>query len=381
MRIFDLNSAFSIRSMSSIFSAITFILIFISFQNCGLLAAKCPTSSAGTTTGTSSGSTTATSSSTSNCPSENGQQTSASTTTSSSSGSGHSSGGGYASSSGGYSSSSSGGYSSGGGYTSSSSGGGYGSTSSGGGYTSSSSGGNNSSSSGSGISGGPLNVNMNSYIRYEGMIVSLDLNVSGGIPPLSYQWFKGDSSISNPSIITHKSTGSTSDPFTYEDIYKVIISDGEGTQHSYTFDTRLGCATGEYLAVNGYMLNVQGAFNPFNNPSGKFLIHRNSSLLYGSRPQGAVSTNETTLSQTLNHGSQKIIGCKNNLPGIHTPTVRPNTSCGGADNPCTEEVYSDDLYYRYQGSLRFTCRNNKLQFVSKDCNWVSTGYVDPDHGL
>jgi hypothetical protein len=220
---------------------------------------------------------------------------------------------------------------------------------------------------------------MNSSIEYEGQIVALNVNASGGTPPVRFQWFKGNTALTSaPSVTTMLNTGSTVDPFLYEDIYKVIVSDGAGAEHPYTFDTRTGCATGTYYAATALMNNAQGLFNPFNNPSGKFLMRANNPTLYNITPAGAVSNSETNLSQAAAYGAVKTITCKNLLPGIHNPEIRPDANCGGMGNLCTDPSnFVDNTYYRYQGEIRFTCRNNKFQFVSKQCTWVSTGVTPP----
>lgn len=380
-----IESSYS-RNFSAALSLAAFFVLFISFQNCGKNLTACTTTgttkSSSNSTASSSSNSGKNSSSSTNCPAViSSQQSSTQPTSNANSGShlsssGSSSGftlGASSTSSGnGFSSSSGGTYTSSGGYSSSGS---YGTSSSSGVVTSTSSGG------GGGYASEPLAVSMNSSIEYEGQIVALNLRVSGGTPPVTFQWFKGATALMPaPSSIPMFNTGSTTDPFSFEDIYKVIITDGTGAQYPYTFDTRSGCEAGTYYSAAVLMNNVQGLFNPFNNPSGKFLMRANNPSMYNITPPGAVSNAETNLTQPLPLGAIKTISCKNLLPGIHAPDVRPDAGCGGWENPCTDPAnFENNHYYTYQGDIRFTCRNNKFHFESKQCTWVSTGNVPPNN--
>lgn len=316
-------------------------VMVVSFQNCAPQA--CGSGSSDSSCSTQSASTTPTSNSNSQSPYQTGSGNLVIGGGSSSGSSGSANNGaitvGGGSSSGGSSSS---GSSSSGSSGSSSSGG---SSGSGGGFVI---GGGSSSGGTLSITKQPVGTSV-----YEKQDFNLEVIVTGGKAPYTYQWYKNGSPITN-GLGTFSFYSDNADTWLKEGYYSVVAKDSAGASVTSVqvnigvIEPNTGCAAGTYFTYTNGQYDQAYNFFPvyFDGPRGKYIIHRSYDYLNFLSQYPSQTGWKGWNFPALAHLGRAQLDCRQNVPRINTPI-----------NGC----------YNYTGTVTFECHNNKLKLISNTC--------------
>lgn len=240
-----------------------------------------------------------------------------------------------------------------------------------GGGSGGSGGGGGSGGSGGGFFDGALRIveQPNHGSLYIGEDMELRVGVGGGKPPYSYEWFKDNKTLDTnfikwQTLYIHYRAG-----YSANGVYHVVVKDSAGTSirsanvRITMRDRERGCQKGQYFTVSNSAEGSTEIISDYlNSPAGKFLLHQqydsHSVLSLAASFFGYV---QTALPENIEYDESVFFNCRSSIPRIHTP----------ARNPATGRTTDGDGY-RYAGQINFKCRNNKLLFINKTCNWVST---------
>jgi hypothetical protein len=263
------------------------------------------------------------------------------------------------------------------------SGGGSGTVVIGGGGTGGGSGGGGSGGGGSSGGGGtgstalyifkqPASVTVNEFATLQ-----LDVQASGGKPPYTYQWYKDNGLLAQNFYILSLDASS----WKVEGAYYVIVKDSAGASVQSSIarvgvaEPAVGCNAGTYFTLTSATYDWNDLIGGFiDGPRGKYLLPRG---FPGSEVFNSMPTSYSGVSN-YNFGAVAYLGkaalsCRTTVPRIHTPQQNPQ---GSGEYGTT---YDDTANYKYEGSINFECRNQKLKFISNTCNWR---YIPPppDYG-
>lgn len=240
-------------------------------------------------------------------------------------------------------------------------------------------GGGGSGGGGSGGSGGNGGGSFDSALRimeqpnpgttFIGEDFEIRVVVGGGQPPYNYEWFKDNRTLNTQLVKWGSTYLRQSAGYSTNGVYHVVITDAAGTSRRSNNvrvalqDRERGCQSGQYFTVS---TSAEGSVDIISNyldsPAGKFLLHQQHDS-YGVFSLGASFFGyvQTPLPQNIAYNDSVFFNCRSSIPRIHTPTR----------NPATNRT-TDGEGYRYTGQINFRCRNNKLLFINKTCDWVST---------
>ena len=229
-----------------------------------------------------------------------------------------------------------------------------------GGSTSSSSG-SNSGSSSSGGTGFRIVTQPSSQTVYEGQNFTIQLGVTGGSYPYSYQWYKDGAAITS-GLGKYSMYADVADRWTKEGTYYVVIRDSSGatlTSASARIgiaEQAIGCNAGSYFTYTSSTYDT--AYQYFNlyfdGPRGKYLLNQSydfANILYA---YSSYSGLRSWSIGALPYLGQVAISCTQSIPRIHTAT----------NNSCVSYV---------AGAVNFECHNGKLKFISDTCQLADNG--------
>lgn len=248
----------------------------------------------------------------------------------------------------------------------------------GGGGSSGSSGGSVNIGAGGGSSGGgssdaPLRITK----QPEGVSVQengdfqLDVTVNGGTAPYTFQWYHNSKAITG-GLGNYSFFSDNADSWSKEGTYYIIIKDGRGQSVQSNMvrvtivEPAVGCSPGKYFTYTNqtYDQGYDYFTKYFDGPRGKFLLHQSYDTYNMLFPYPSYSKlTHFNVPSNLKYLEKTWINCRSTIPRIHTPAV----------NPSYENYFdrfSDNEFYRYDGTVSFECRNNKLKFISNTCKWT-----------
>lgn len=199
----------------------------------------------------------------------------------------------------------------------------------------------------------------------------LEVAVSGGTAPYSFQWYANKKAISG-GLGSYSYYRTTADSWHKEGTYHVVIKDAKGQSLQSSLarvtinEPAVGCKAGKYFTYTNqtYDEAYQYFTEYFDGPRGKFLLHQSYDTYNMLLPYPSYSKlTHFNVPENLDYLGKTWISCRTNIPRIHTPAVNPNY----------EEYYdryADTSDWQYQGTVTFECRNMKLKLVSNTCKWV-----------
>ncbi|WP_413613009.1 hypothetical protein [Bdellovibrio sp. HCB-110] len=214
----------------------------------------------------------------------------------------------------------------------------------------------------------------------EGGQFVLDVNVSGGSYPYSYQWYKDGKAITN-GMGDYSSYMDSAYSFDKDGNYHVVIKDGKGQslQSSIarvTVQEQAGvCDAGSYFTFTNatYDSGYQYFSQYFDGPRGKYLLHQSydtMGFLYSYR--GYTKLYDYNVPSTLAYLGKTYINCRTEIPRIHTPQPNPSYDHEWGYG----SRFNDNGYWTYQGNVTFECHNKRLKLISNTCKWVH----NPNYG-
>lgn len=218
--------------------------------------------------------------------------------------------------------------------------------------------GSGSSSSGSGFR---IVTQPSSQTVYEGQNFTIQLGVTGGSYPYTYQWYKDGAAITS-GLGNYSMYADVADRWTKEGTYYVVIKDSSGatlTSASARIgiaEQAIGCNAGSYFTYTSatYDTAYQYFSLYFDGPRGKYLLNQSydfANILYAYASYAGLKSWSIGALPYLGHVA---ISCTQTIPRIHT----------ASNNTCTSYV---------AGAVNFECHNGKLKFISDTCQLADNG--------
>lgn len=202
----------------------------------------------------------------------------------------------------------------------------------------------------------PANVNV-----FEGAEFQVHVEIAGGLPPISYQWYLNGQAIDLNSYASYYLFKGVADSYKKEGHYHVIVKDSAGNSvqslvASVGFlEPQMGCEAGSYFTYTNS--DFDGAFDYFNEyfagPRGKFLIFQSFDTYNALYPNRSFAGLKDWIIPALKYKELVHLPCASTIPRIHTPVKRPR--------------FRSDV--TYTGAVVFECHNKKIKFIEDTCQW------------
>ncbi|WP_413569369.1 hypothetical protein ACLWBD_02155 [Bdellovibrio sp. HCB117] len=217
----------------------------------------------------------------------------------------------------------------------------------------------------------------------EGAQYSLEVLVTGGTQPYTYQWYK-DSKAMTGVWGTYSFISDSATSYSKEGTYYVIVKDATGKSVQSTLarvsisEPAVGCTAGSYFTFTEAAYDAAYGYFPeyFDGPRGKFLLHSSYdtlNFLYNNRNFTKLS--DYNVPANLSYLQQTTVSCRTTIPRIHTPQPNPSYQYDSGYGR-----YDDNGYWTYHGRISFECRNKKLKLLTNTCQWVHNPNYDNGNG-
>lgn len=188
---------------------------------------------------------------------------------------------------------------------------------------------------------------------YEKQDFNLEVIVSGGKAPYTYQWYKNGAPITN-GLGTFAFYSDNADTWLKEGYYYVVAKDATGASVTSVqvnigvIEPNTGCVAGTYFTYTNGTYDQAYNFFPtyFDGPRGKYIIHTSYDYLNFLSQYPSQTGWKGWSFPALAHLGRAQLDCRQNVPRINS-----------AINGC----------YNYTGTITFECHNNKLKLISNTC--------------